>query len=83
MALGPKLNVSMLVEDDTSPQSTSRVKVSSVPGSVMVTVRFTMSFSKIEFTESSTSVGATLFTVTIAVFEPTAPSSSATVTVMV
>ena len=81
-ALAPKVTVSRLPGESASPQFTSRVKVSSVPGSVIVPVRVAVPSSSIDSTGSSARIGATLVTSTVVEPETLPVSSSVTITLI-
>ena len=74
-----RVNVSLLSGESGSPQSTSTVNVSSVPGSVIVPESVATPFSSIAATGSNTNVGATLVTSTVVPSLPDSPPSSVTV----
>ena len=67
-----------------SPQSTTRVKLSSVPGSLIVALSVALSPSSIDgLSVSASSDGATLLTVTVVLAVALAPPSSVSVRAMV
>ena len=85
-AFVPNANACALSGDNGSPQLTTNVNVSSVPGSTTVPDRVVLSFSLMgETTETSANWGATFATVTwnVSVWKTPAPFSSSSVTVTV